>query len=123
MSYNAFAINLFLAGVKRAGWATLMVVLLAVGTLGQTTTTSSTDGATPLVLSPGAPAGSYALSDIEVVNPANGHLNIRIPLVHAAGRGGAQATLMLAMDLQPWRVTHRHSIDPHTGAETDTYSP
>ena len=123
MSYDAFAINLIFAGIKHARWATLGVVLLAGSALGQTTTTSSTDGATPLALSPGAPAGSYPLSDIEVINPANGHLNIRIPLVHAGGRGGAQATLMLAMDLQPWRITHRHTINPKTGVETDTYSP
>ena len=34
-----------------------------------------TDGTTPVGLKPGAPAGSYALSDFENVNLFNGNLN------------------------------------------------
>ena len=35
----------------------------------------STDGKTPLALKPGIPAGSYALSDFDNINPYNGALN------------------------------------------------
>ena len=48
-----------------------------------------TDGTTPLGLSPGAPAGSYALSDFDNVNLFNGNLNFALPLVKVGGRGGA----------------------------------
>src|SRR4051794_11138279 len=63
----------------------------------------STDGATPLGLSPGAPAGSYPLSDIEDVNLYNGTLNFSLPLVKIAGRGEAGYSLMLRLD-HKWLV-------------------
>jgi hypothetical protein len=43
------------------------------------TAQSITDGSTPLALSPGAPAGAYALSDFESVNLYNGSLNFSLP--------------------------------------------
>jgi len=63
----------------------------------------ATDGATPLGLSPGAPAGSYPLSDFEDVNLFNGTLNFSLPLVKIAGRGGAGYPLMLRID-HKWLV-------------------
>ena len=49
-------------------------VLLASTSINSQTTTP-TDTTTPLALSPGSPAGSYAVSDFENVNPYNGNLS------------------------------------------------
>lgn len=63
----------------------------------------ATDGATPLGLSPGAPAGSYPLSDFEDVNLFNGSLNVALPLIKIGGRGEAGYSLMLRVD-HKWLV-------------------
>jgi hypothetical protein len=63
----------------------------------------ATDGATPLGLSPGAPAGSYSLSNFEHVNLFNGTLNFSLPLVTVQGRGEAEYSLMLRID-HKWLV-------------------
>jgi hypothetical protein len=63
----------------------------------------ATDGATPLGLSPGAPAGSYPLSDFEDVNLFNGALNFSLPLIKIAGRHDAGYSLMLRID-HKWLV-------------------
>lgn len=63
----------------------------------------STDGATPLGLAPGAPAGSYPLSDFEDVNLFNGTLNVALPLVKIGGRGEAGYPLTLRVD-HKWLV-------------------
>src|SRR5215213_6715312 len=63
----------------------------------------STDGSTPLALKPGAPAGSYALSELDNINPYNGSLNFRLPLMSIAGRGGAGYTMTLPLE-QKWRI-------------------
>ncbi len=49
--------------------ASSLIALLALAAHAQT---SATDGSTPLGLLPGAPAGSYALSGFESINPYNG---------------------------------------------------
>src|SRR5215211_5680808 len=69
----------------------------------QTRGTSVTDGSTPLGLTPGAPAGSYALSGFESVNPFNGGLNFSLPLLQIGGRGGVQHTIPLKLE-QKWRT-------------------
>lgn len=63
----------------------------------------ATDGATPLGLSPGAPAGSYPLSDFDHVNLYNGTLNFSLPLLKIGGRGEAGYGLMLRVD-HKWLV-------------------
>jgi hypothetical protein len=63
----------------------------------------ATEGATPLGLSPGAPAGSYPLSDFEDVNLFNGTLNFSLPLIKIAGRHEAGYSLMLRID-HKWLV-------------------
>src|SRR5215467_3173495 len=70
----------------------------------------STDGATPLGLSPGKPAGSYPLSDFEDVNLFNGTLNVSLPLVKVDGRGGAEYSLTLRID-HKWLVQKEASED------------
>jgi RHS repeat-associated protein len=67
------------------------------------TSTSATDGFTPSGLTVGAPAGSYALSGLENVNPYNGGLNFSLPLMQVGGRGGAQYTMLLPIE-QRWRI-------------------
>lgn len=67
------------------------------------TFTSVTDGSTPSALTPGAPAGSYALSGFENVNLFNGNVNFALPLVHVGGRGGTDFTMMLTIE-QHWRI-------------------
>lgn len=67
------------------------------------TTTSVTDGSTPSALTPGAPAGSYPLSDFESVNLYNGNLNFALPLLRTGGRGSVGAAVMLKIE-QHWRI-------------------
>ena len=63
----------------------------------------STDGKTPLALKPGTPAGSYALSDFDNINPYNGALNFHLPLLSIGGRGMAGYTMTLPIE-QKWRI-------------------
>src|SRR5690349_2625432 len=63
----------------------------------------ATDGTTLLALSPGAPAGSYTLSDFEDVNLFNGTLNFSMNLLKIGGRGDAGYPLMLRID-HKWLV-------------------
>ena len=64
---------------------------------------SITDGATPLGVSPGAPAGAFALSDLDSVNLYNGNLAFRLPLDKIAGRGGAGYTMVVRLE-HKWTV-------------------
>ena len=79
--------------------ATLSLLLLAGVASGQT----ETNGATPLGLSPGAPAGSYALSGFDNVNLFNGHMNFRLPLLSMNGRGTAGYQMTLPVE-QTWTI-------------------
>ncbi|MGH9930407.1 MAG: hypothetical protein ACREA9_14445 [Pyrinomonadaceae bacterium] len=78
-----------------------------------TPTRSATDGSTPLGLTPGSPAGSFALSGFENVNLYNGNLNFHLPLLSVGGRGGAGYTITLAIDNKSWRVKTRENEDPN----------
>jgi len=95
----------------------------------------STDGATPLGLAPGAPAGSYSLSNFEDVNLFNGSLNVALPLIKIGGRGEAGYPLTLRVD-HKWLVQKESAegqppiniYTPQPGWWTDTgwapiYSP
>src|SRR5262245_22758510 len=82
------------------------ILLLNGSTVAQTTTSSATDMKTPAALTPGAPAGSYALSDFDNVNLYNGNLNFRLPLVKVGGRGAAGYTVMLALNSKRWRIRY-----------------
>lgn len=77
----------------------LLVLFLSTATKAQ----SPTDGSTPLGLTPGMPAGSYALSDFDSVNLYNGNLGFRLPLLGIGGRGGAGYTVTLRLE-QKWIV-------------------
>jgi RHS repeat-associated protein len=83
---------------------------------------SPTDSTTPLGLERGAPAGAFELSGFESVNPYNGNLNFHLPLLHIGGRGGAQTTMMLALNTKSWRVLHTIH-NPGSQNPTDVYAP
>lgn len=85
-------------------------------------TTSSTDGSTPLALAPGSPMGSYALSGFDTVNPFNGALNFRLPLHGVSGRGQTQAALTLPIEFK-WRVQHVTIPNMQGGDPTHYYFP
>src|SRR5215212_3745560 len=68
----------------------------------------STDGTTPLALTPGAPTGSYTLSDFEDVNLYNGTLNFSLPFAKIDGRGDAGYPLTLRID-HKWMVQKEQS--------------
>jgi hypothetical protein len=54
----------------------LAIVLLLVVVAGNSNADkSSTDGATPSVITPGTPSGSYSLSGLDNINLFNGNLN------------------------------------------------
>jgi RHS repeat-associated protein len=81
----------------------LLALLPVAEARAQSSGSSVTDGTTPLGLTPGAPAGSYALSGFENVNPYNGNLNFVLPLLSVGARGGVQHTLPLKIE-QHWRT-------------------
>src|SRR5438477_5686452 len=82
---------------------TLLLVIIVSCACAQT---SSTDGMTPLSLTPGSPTGSYPLSGFDNINLFNGSLNFHFPLFHVGGRGEAQYTMMLPIE-NHWRVIDR----------------
>ena len=94
--------NLFTAARRAFGAA--LIVLVTIFTASAQITTPS-DGQTPLGIQPGAPAGSYALSGFDNINLFNGSLNFRMPLLHIGGRGSAQMTVTLPIELK-WQVYH-----------------
>jgi RHS repeat-associated protein len=87
------------SSVKSSSIILLLVLFLSTSTKAQ----SVTDGSTPLGLTPGMPAGSYALSDFDSVNLYNGNLGFRLPLLGIGGRGGAGYTVTLRLE-QKWIV-------------------
>src|SRR5262245_54386164 len=88
--------------IQRLALLVALFLLLSLNGLAQSQQ-KATDGATPLGLAPGAPAGSYALSGFESVNLYNGNLNFHLPLVQVAGRGSAGYALMMLID-RKWLV-------------------
>ncbi|HEV2763481.1 MAG TPA: hypothetical protein VGV38_10935, partial [Pyrinomonadaceae bacterium] len=81
----------------------MLLVLLLLAAPASAQWKSPTDGATPAGLSPGTPAGSYALSGMESVNLFNGSLSFRLPLLKVGGRGSAGFTVTLPIE-QKWQV-------------------
>lgn len=80
------------------------------------------DKVTPSGMTPGSPAGSYALSGFDNVNLFNGNLNFRLPLLGIGGRGGAGYQIMLAVNLKRWSVKHFNKVTAD-GNEINTHTP
>jgi YD repeat-containing protein len=90
----------------------LATLLVAISSAIVVKAQGSTDGTTPLGLSPGSPTGSYALNDFDNVNLYNGSLNFRLPIYQVAGRGGAAYAVTLQVQ-KKWTV-YRH-FEPGVG--------
>ncbi|NOT62628.1 MAG: hypothetical protein HOP19_20675 [Acidobacteria bacterium] len=76
--------------------------------------TSTINGGTSPGNAPGAPAGSYKLSDFERINLYNGHLSLSFPLLQVAGRGTAGYSPMLNINPWAWTVSSQyqsHGVD------------
>ncbi|HWQ31399.1 MAG TPA: RHS repeat-associated core domain-containing protein [Blastocatellia bacterium] len=87
----------------------MSVFLLVLLSLESRAQSNITDGTTPPSVAPGAPAGSYPLSDLESLNLFNGNMNLRFPLLNVGGRGSAQYPLMLSVE-QRWTVDHTEQM-------------
>ncbi len=61
-------------------------------------------GYTPGQVLQGGPAGSIALSGIEVFNPANNQISINIPLVTVHGRGPVSVPLLVPLTNPVWET-------------------
>jgi hypothetical protein len=81
----------------------MILTLVSVTTAYGQNTTSNLDGTTPSALTPGAPAGSYTLSDFEHINLSTRRFNFSLPLVTVGGRGSAGYTMTLSME-NKWHV-------------------
>ena len=68
---------------------------------------------TPLAVSPGSPAGSYSLNELESVNLYNGHLSFALPLLKIGSRGGAGYVMSLPLGAHWQTVTQMNCFpDP-----------
>lgn len=65
---------------------------------------------------PGAPLGSFKISELDTVNLFNGHLNFRLPLMEIGGRGQASYSLGLPID-------HRWVLLPTSPDTPDSFNP
>jgi RHS repeat-associated protein len=108
--------------VLRAIVVSMAILLPLAATASAQSAASPTDSTTPLGLEQGAPAGAFELSGFESVNPYNGNLNFHLPLLHIGGRGGAQTTMMLALNTKSWRVLHTIH-NPGSENPMDVYAP
>ena len=90
----------------------IVLILLIVCFSNNVKAQGSTDGTTPLGLTPGSPSGTYPLSDFDVVNLFNGTLSFRLPLYQIAGRGVAAYPITLQVE-KKWTV-YRH-FEPGIG--------
>ena len=76
----------------------LLLALMTFSAIKGSVAQSILDGGTPVGVAPGAPAGSYALSDFESVNLFSGSLNFRLSLLNITGRGSSRAEIMLPIE-------------------------
>jgi YD repeat-containing protein len=93
----------FVRNVILASLFIVMLIALFAARAGAQTS-HSTDGTTPLGLSPGSPAGSYSLGAFDNINLFNGNANITFPMLHDGGRGGAGMTMLAALNTKHWHV-------------------
>ena len=66
-------------------------------------------GMPPTANTPGSPAGSYKLSDLDTINLFNGNLSLNVPLIKVGGRGEVAQGLSVNIENQ-WDVTGYHTI-------------
>jgi RHS repeat-associated protein len=112
---NVVRKNLF---IVRAVIGSVLLLALMMSASAQNGDRSATDGMTPLGISPGSPAGSYALSGFDNINLYNGNLNFRLPLLQVGGRGAAQMGMLLAINNKNWRVKYTYREFPNNTIES-----
>jgi RHS repeat-associated protein len=100
-----FSAHKNIPGIRQGhlGRALLLAALLSITAIAQSMGTP-TSGTTPSGLSPGAPAGSFALSGFEVVNLYNGNLNFSLPLLQVGARGSNQTAVTLTINPTKWQT-------------------
>jgi RHS repeat-associated protein len=76
----------------------------------------SSGGTATSAQTPGAPAGSYALSDFDNVNLFNGNLNFNLPLLSLTGRGSTGYTIPLKIERR-WTTLTRPITLPEPATE------
>lgn len=108
--------------LRNVAGASLLVLLIAAGALGQ----MPNDGGTSKGNQPGAPAGSYTLTNFEHVNLYNGNVNFSLPLLQIGGRGGAKSTINLTVDGMQWHLdsdmASRDGANVAWGAQYQNYT-
>jgi hypothetical protein len=105
-THRLLSSNLFLS---------VALLLLALASVSKGQSSGPLDGFTPTGLAPGSPAGSYALTGFDTINPYSGALNFNLPLYHVKGRGSAGYTIQLPIE-QKWHVNHTHEEFPEGGS-------
>src|SRR5215213_101038 len=100
-SMPVFARSIFTGLTARGAIMLFALILLTVNASAQQQL-STTDGATPMGVAPGTPAGAYGLSGFDNVNLYNGNLNFNMPLLQIGGRGGAKTSINLTIDSTQW---------------------
>ncbi len=108
--------RLWFTQAKYAVLASLLMALMVTPAFAQ----MPGDGATSKGNQPGAPAGSYTLTDFEHLNLYNGNLNFSLPLVKIGGRGGAKSSVNLTIDGMQWHLdvdapTRQNVVIPSQG--------
>jgi len=83
-------------------WFVLLHVLLCGHAAFAEFPSNPAQGRTPLVLAPGAPAGSYRLNDWESINYFTGKVNVSVPLLTIAGRGSSGYTIRATAHTGVW---------------------
>jgi len=88
-------INKILAFIIQQFFCALVVILL-LGT--------EVFGATHAAFTPGAPAGSYPLSNLDTINMYNGNLNVNFNFTEVIGRGKAKYPISMPINNSKWSV-------------------
>src|SRR5215213_910409 len=101
-----------------------LLILLLFAAFDASAQIRTTDGATPLGIAPGTPAGSYSLSGFDNVNLYNGNLNFNLPLLRVGGRGGAKTSMNLNIDSSLWtteRVATQGDMELYNGYDEGSH--
>jgi len=69
-----------------------------------------TDGTTPPAIAPGAPLGTYSITDMEIYNPFSGGTSLQFTAAVLGGRGSISYPLILTFGGQKWTVDKSFDI-------------
>jgi YD repeat-containing protein len=100
--HGADASNQRVGARLNAACAIMFVLAISISTFAQSIR-SPLSGFTPPAVAPGSPAGSFALSGFDTINPATRSLNVSLTLRTVQGRGSVSIPLALNLGLQ-WNI-------------------